>query len=621
MIGKEKRRVGALRPSQLLTTFGVGAVVDLPNISVMVMGLDHWQTERMETLTEPRLLHAVRTALGDQVQTLYKPPAPPERTSISDDAFGSEAVTGVPVAAFPRWMVCPKCQLLSSLDSELFQIKHDPVRIEKTRYVHTNCPKVATPPNVLPARFLVACEHGHLDDFPWDFFVHRGPSTCKAKLTISEFGTAGEAADIIIRCLTCNSGRSLAEAFGDTAQESLPQCRGRWPHLRSFDDKPCNQPLKTIASGASNSWFSTRFTVLSLPKAEDHLEHLLQQHADLMNDVTNERDLYLMRKGGGLPAFAEYSDADIWQAITRRHLAFAPVEEQGGNLKTPEWRLFIDPDHAPEDRDFRIRAVEVPRAFAASIERVVVAERLRQVSALVGFTRIIAPDDLTEISEDTALQWTRLARAQSTWVPANEVRGEGIFLQFRETAVQTWLRENQTAHELDRQFRVAQLAWCRQRRIDPTRMPYPGLRYVLLHSFAHALMRQVIVACGYAAASLSERIYALEAEADNGPMAGILMYTAAPDSEGTLGGLVRLGQAEELQRHLLGALEQMQWCASDPLCAEHRPQGDALALHAAACHACLFAPETSCEHGNKYLDRSVLVRTVDQESTAFFMRS
>ncbi len=618
MNGKEKRRVGALRPSQLLTTFGVGAVVDLPNISVMVMGLDHWQTERMEMITEPRLLHAVRTALGEQVQTLYKPPAQPERTGTSDDAFGSDAITGVPVATFPRWMVCPKCQLLAPLESELFQLKHDPVRIEKTRYVHTNCSKATAPPNVLPARFLVACEHGHLDDFPWDFFVHRGPTTCKAKLTFREAGASGEAADIFIYCATCEAGRFLVDAFGDAAQASLPQCRGRWPHLRSFADKPCFQPLKTIASGASNSWFSTRFTVLSLPKAEDHLEQLIKQHADIMDEVNSERDLYMMRKGGGLSAFTEYSDADIWNALTRSQLVFAPVDEQGGNLKTPEWRLFIDPDHAPEDRDFRIRAVEVPRAFAGTIERVVVAERLRQVSALAGFTRIIAPDDLTEVSEDTMVQWAPLAHTQTTWVPANEVRGEGIFLQFHESAVQSWLIENQAAHELSQQFREAQLAWCRQRQINPTHMPYPGLRYVLLHSFAHALMRQVILTCGYAAASLSERIYALDPEADDGPMAGILMYTAAPDSEGTLGGLVHLGQAAELQRHLAGALEQIQWCASDPLCAEHHPQGDALALHAAACHACLFAPETSCERGNKYLDRSVLVRTVDQEFTAFF---
>ena len=92
-------------------------------------------------------------------------------------------------------------------------------------------------------------------------------------------------------------------------------------------------------------------------------------------------------------------------------------------------------------------------------------------------------------------------------------------------------------------------------------------------------------------------------------MAGVLLYTAAPDSEGTLGGLVRLGRPGELERHISRALEDMRLCSSDPLCADHEPEADG-SLHGAACHACLFAPETSCERGNKYLDRSLLVRTV-----------
>ena len=102
---------------------------------------------------------------------------------------------------------------------------------------------------------------------------------------------------------------------------------------------------------------------------------------------------------------------------------------------------------------------------------------------------------------------------------------------------------------------------------------------------------------------------------------GVLIYTAAPDSEGTLGGLVSLGKPETLERHLDQALDNVRLCASDPLCAEHHPYRDGITLHAASCHACLFAPETSCERGNKYLDRAVLVSTVEtgeQSDLAFF---
>ena len=144
------------------------------------------------------------------------------------------------------------------------------------------------------------------------------------------------------------------------------------------------------------------------------------------------------------------------------------------------------------------------------------------------------------------------------------------------------------------------------------------MRYVLLHSLAHALIRQFSLECGYTTASIRERIYSRSTEGDHEPMAGVLLYTAAPDSEGTLGGLVSLGEPKALGRHLDQALEAMRLCASDPLCAEHHPYRDSLTLHGAACHACLFLPETSCERGNKYLDRSVLVSTVQQADLAFF---
>lgn len=141
---------------------------------------------------------------------------------------------------------------------------------------------------------------------------------------------------------------------------------------------------------------------------------------------------------------------------------------------------------------------------------------------------------------------------------------------------------------------------------------------MLLHSFAHALIRQFALECGYTVASIRERIYALPPTDDDGPMAGVLLYTAAPDSEGTLGGLVSLGAPQLLGRHIAAALDGMRLCASDPLCAEHVPLMEPQSLHGAACHACLFAPETSCERGNKYLDRSLLVPTVDREDLSFF---
>ena len=160
--------------------------------------------------------------------------------------------------------------------------------------------------------------------------------------------------------------------------------------------------------------------------------------------------------------------------------------------------------------------------------------------------------------------------------------------------------------------------WRQARWIEPPEQGFPGMRYVLIHTFAHALMRQLSLECGYAADSIRERLYVRPPEMEGGPMAGVLIYTSAADSEGTLGGLVSLGRPDTLARHIGQALEAARLCASDPLCAERLPSQTGRTLHAAACHACLFALETSCERGNKYLDRSTLVQTVEHYDLAFF---
>jgi hypothetical protein len=131
-------------------------------------------------------------------------------------------------------------------------------------------------------------------------------------------------------------------------------------------------------------------------------------------------------------------------------------------------------------------------------------------------------------------------------------------------------------------------------------------------------MSQIALDCGYSAASVRERLYSRQADEEGGPMAGILLYTAASDSQGTLGGLVELGDPIKLGRHLEQALENMRLCTSDPLCSEHRPDNSGRTIQGACCHACLFVPETSCEKGNRYLDRAVLVNTFTDDSLAFF---
>jgi hypothetical protein len=212
---------------------------------------------------------------------------------------------------------------------------------------------------------------------------------------------------------------------------------------------------------------------------------------------------------------------------------------------------------------------------------------------------------------------TRLCRESPKWLPASEVRGEGIFLRIREEALAAWQVKSEVMR-LQEEFLESHKAWRRLRKIEPAQEGFPGIRLVLLHSLAHALMRQFVLDCGYTAASVRERLYSRHRGEEGGPMAGILLYTAAPDSEGTLGGLVELGDPLTLGRHLQQALESMRLCASDPLCSEHSPDTLGRTIQGACCHACQFSPETSCERGNRYLDRSVLVNTFSASGIAFF---
>ncbi|HEX4206816.1 MAG TPA: DUF1998 domain-containing protein [Ktedonobacteraceae bacterium] len=367
----------------------------------------------------------------------------------------------------------------------------------------------------------------------------------------------------------------------------------------------------------SNVWFPLVYTTLSLPTVDDPLNALIARHWDNLEELESAEELpHALKYNKQLQAaFAGHTPDLIWQRIEqKKYSMIETTAARPEDLKGPEWAVLRDPQQVPHTLDFEASTTNVPPQYTDVIEQVVLVKRLREVSALIGFTRIESLSDYTEEVELPTEHIMRLSRKAPTWIPAAEVRGEGIFIQFREEAIRSWLqtpemqRHNQRFLEAHKRWRIA------HKREDPD-ANYPALRYVLLHTFAHALMRQLALESGYAAASIHERIYAQEPEAEGGAMAGVLLYTAASDSEGTLGGLVSLG--EKLGAHIEGALEAMRYCASDPLCAEHvRLEDDT--LHGATCHACLFAPETSCERGNRYLDRSVLVPTVERDNLAFF---
>ena len=605
--------VGQVRPSQLLWTYGPGALIDLPNISVVTMGVDRWDTDRCPPLEEARLLAAVRKILGPQVDRLRVAPF------IRDDAvdpMSAEGKIGVPVRPFPRWLRCVKCGLLADFDSGLFTIKANPYRPEQSHFVHSNCEKGKNA-DAVPARFLVACRNGHLDDFPWHWFVHSGPSNCRGTLRFFERGASLQTENLWVKCDTCNAARSLVHAFGQPAKNNLPACRGRHPHLNSYD--ACNDEPRTILLGATNGWFPVNISVLAIPLEKDQLGQLVLDGWTYFSDAESADEIKTivktLIKGGNLPGIDKYDPVDIWGVVQARQNGKddSPVINEN-DIKAPEWKALISSSPPTEWPHFLSKATSVPNGYAHLLSGVLLLERLREVNALIGYTRVEAPEESSDLDKRPPM--AALCHGKPEWVPANEVHGEGIFIRFNEAAVAAW-EQLDAVKERNRALEAGHRGWRTARELNADE-GYPGIRYVMLHTFAHLLLRELALECGYNAASLRERIYA---KSDTElPMSGVLLYTAAADSDGTWGGLVELGKPENLEWLIEQSLNRAAVCSSDPLCSKHNPGADR-SLHAAACHSCTFGAETSCECGNRYLDRALLVHTFETTGAAFFAPS
>ncbi|MBB6172988.1 hypothetical protein HNR23_003048 [Nocardiopsis mwathae] len=621
----ETLRVGELRASQLLHTFGIGAVTDMPNLSVIIRGLDRWDRQHAARITENRLLAAVRKRLGDQVAELRMPPYTPAST----DVFQPWTQVGVPVAAFPRWLRCTRrdCNRLGRVpvagvsSGGSFEMVPNAFRPEKSRYVHNCYGSGNKRPTAVPARFVMACGNGHLDDFPWMYFVHRGAEPDSADvghtLKMVEFGTSGEAANVIVKC-GCGASRSMVDAMGQkNADENLPACRGRHPHLGVFEG--CGEEPRAMALGATNGWFPLQIPVFSLPEQDEPLDHEIEKHWNLglstVARLPQEAARDVLPAMAFWPEFEPFGFEKVWAAVQGRAAEDRAGSDGDGDdtddtgdtgdaidIAGPEWEAFTRPEPVDVPDFTTARPKRMPRQAAEFLHRVVLVPRLREVSALYGFTRVDPPEFDVLHTEESRV--ARLSVEPPTWVPCAEQRGEGVFLQFDEDRIAAWERRPEVRRREER-LRRGHIAWRTARGLDPSE--WPGARYVLLHSFAHCLIREFSLESGYSAAGIAERVYARGGEK---PMAGVLLYTAASDSEGTLGGLVSLGADHARLDSLVSqALEAARLCSSDPLCAEYDP-ADHARLSGAACHACLYAAETSCVRGNHYLDRALVVDTI-----------
>ncbi|RKE21909.1 DUF1998 domain-containing protein [Streptomyces sp. TLI_171] len=595
------RRLGEIRRAQLITTYGVGAMIAVDNESFLVRGIDSWDISQAPIVVEPRLSDQLH------VNEFRLPPAPdPDR-----------ARDGVRAVRFPEWYSCPRCNALQ------------PFRKFNSPAGKAECSTCQE--SLVPSRFVMACANGHLEDFPYWKWVHRGGertevTSCAGELTLTSTGSTASLRSVLIAC-SCGASASMEGSFRRQALKELGiRCGGRSPWLKDAPTEACTEQPRTLQRGSSSVWFPVAHSALSIPPwSEGHAKLAARLYSKLKDENAEAIRTYL-RIEKVLARHPSYDPDEVVALIRQRRAAEDATTQTGertealseelGSARTTLYRdeyrslTVAHSENADEEQDFVCEPPVDPTGpvlDSHGLAQVMLVKRLREVRALQSFTRIEEP------SPAVLPRHAPISNVRPSWLPAIEVRGEGVFLRLDADRLRDW---EHLSGPVERASRVREnhdrLLRSRGTGSDrPMPRSHATPRFLLLHTLAHVLINEWSLDAGYPAAALRERLYV------DDEMAGVLIYTATNDSAGSLGGIVAQGEPDRLDRSLRSALHRAGWCSNDPLCAETEA-GGADGLNLAACHACVLLPETSCENNNILLDRAALVGALDGSAPGYF---
>lgn len=626
---------GPIRRTQLIAPFGVGAMVVVRDgTSLICGGLDHWyKYEDGDSDSRGLDLDEFRVEewrLQRQLRVDHFRLPPDFRTKRPGESIPNCYLT-VPFLRFPQWHFCPSCNYLFKLPlSARGKVKCSKCEEKgKTRYL------VQVP-------FVAMCEHGHIQDFPWREWVHESESPeCDKGMRLIATGGATLAGQLV-KC-DCGAKRSLAQITaanpdGTTfLSKNLNKdksrdfyCQGKRPWLGTEEGEPCSGHLRGSLRSASNVYFAQVRSSIYLPRGNETAPAEL---VSLLEEPPLSTLIKLLTGAGASigPVTLRSQHRELMHPFTDSQIESALKIVLSGLNETAETNTHLQDDD--QETAFRraefnvlrtVRDEEMLRIRAANLanydrdiiryfSRIMLVDKLRETRVLAGFTRVYAQTSQT-LEELRALMWRSLPPEKDAWLPACIVYGEGIFLELEESRLQEWERREDVIRRVqplaERYRRVQEERRLQERPLVP--------RFVLLHTLAHLLINRLTFECGYSSASLRERLYvSCNPEA---PMAGVLIYTAAGDAEGTMGGLVRMGKAGYFEPLVRRALEGASWCSADPVCMEMGASGgqgpDSCNL--AACHNCALVPETACEEFNRFLDRALVVGSIDNPGLGFF---
>ncbi len=593
----DAKHVGDIRMSQVLTTYGPGALIDFPRDAAIMGGVNHWPKKERTEVVEPRLQLKLAKALGVPTLRLIRPPAA--------DVMPWERGPRVKAFRFPGWF-------LAEMESEDEENKDIRTRRLVPR-THLDSDLKYEDRRVVPVRFVAACPKGHVWDVNWRFVLPcDDKKACMGRpIYLEERGSGGDLGDLIVKC-QCGASVTLAD-IADRSNNLLGACSGKRPWLRGHHEV-CDQPARLLIRTASNAYFAQTMSALSLPETRDPLTVAVERHWESCQSVESVAEVAMSRK------FNEpwrrdtegHDDAKIFTAIEAHRKGGGPdvsvkAAELESILAAPTGYL----EDLPAKEDFLARRLPDSLWRSAGewpeVKSVIQLHRLREVTALLGFTRFEAPTPDISGEYRGDVQMAALDDEPRDF-PAVENRGEGLFVELDKARVDRWCKSDPVVERL-RDLERGHERWAEERQKAPA---FHGGPLYLLHTLSHLLIQSIAMTCGYPATSIRERIYREEKGY------GILLYTATSDAEGTLGGLV--SQARHLSRHLARALRDAELCSNDPICSHHEA-GESLEqrfLHGAACHGCSLIAETSCEMRNDFLDRALVVPVIGNPDAAYF---
>ncbi|WP_435165121.1 DrmB family protein [Paenibacillus glycanilyticus] len=620
-----------IRRAQLIAPFGTGAMsISKNGLSAICSGLDHWFKDKNGTFEKVDLSEfkikewRLERLLG--VDHFRLPPDFRYRGESEKNKFLT-----VPFLRFPQWHYCTFCGEMKKTELTT-----------KSREECPSCKEKNVKRYMVQVPFIAICEKGHIQDFPWREWVHHELSpSCNAKMKLISTG-GGALTTMQVKC-SCGKSRLLngittahPDGTTDLSKELIGDgmiftCQGKKPWLGTEEGEPCDCHLRGSLRSASNVYFAQVKSAIYIPgEANKQINQLVtmfrtNQFERLINltklgNLSFEKTIIELRTQ--FPTeLQSYTDNEIKRAL----IAMEQNEDERAGivneefdleriLRLEEYSVLSEPT---EQEELKIRHVPIEKydkqifQLEKYFSDVFLVERLKETRVLAGFNRVFndQPRDYLELKHH---MWRSVPHNTSDdWLPAYVVYGEGIFLKFNPELLHDWeqrINVNTRIQPLAERYRhLLNNRRTREKQIIP--------RFVMAHTFAHLLMNQLTFECGYSSSSLRERLYISNDESK--PMYGVLIYTAAGDSDGTMGGLVRMGKPGYLEQVIRKSLLNAGWCSADPICSEIEAQGPD-SCNMAACHSCSLVPETACEEFNRFLDRGLTVGLPGMREIAYF---